>query len=278
MDVKETDQDLWQIGEFSRLTRISIRMLRHYQERSLLQPAWTDPFTGYRFYGGAELMRAMRIRELRDVGLPIDEIAQALTLDDAGVITILEAHGNRLSHEAKKTAQQMAAVRRLVQQIEDPVISQENVIRKTVPAHVRAALRKIIPNYGHEGDLWQEFMPLIGKVGISWGPDTVVGASFYDPDYKETDCDVEIWMTVPEPFTPSAPLQCQTVPEFEAISITVTGSYDSTIGPASDILAAYADRHGLKPAMMYNVYVVGPGSGVSPDEYVTEVCSQILPD
>ena len=39
------------IGEFSKLSRVSIRMLRHYDELGLLAPQSIDPFTGYRYYG-----------------------------------------------------------------------------------------------------------------------------------------------------------------------------------------------------------------------------------
>ena len=43
------------IGEFSRLSRISIRMLRHYDEAGILKPQSVDPVTGYRFYGEQQL-------------------------------------------------------------------------------------------------------------------------------------------------------------------------------------------------------------------------------
>lgn len=276
VDVEEPDQNLWQIGEFSRLSRISVRILRHYQERELLRPAWTDPFTGYRYYGGKELELAMRIRELRDVGLPIDQIRSVLGCSASEKLRILVSHGDRLTQEARRSALQLESLERLIKEIESPTMAPE-VIRKSVRAQIRAALRKIIPTYGHEGELWSEIMPLAAQAGLSWGPQTLCGASFYDPDYKETDCDVEIWMTAPGPFEAREPLRCIEVPEHEAISITVTGTYDSAIGPASDVLAQYAIENGLKPGLMYNVYLVGPGSGVGPEEYVTEVCSEILP-
>lgn len=38
------------IGTFSTLSRISVRMLRYYQEHDVLVPARTDPFSGYRYY------------------------------------------------------------------------------------------------------------------------------------------------------------------------------------------------------------------------------------
>ena len=39
------------IGEFSKLSRVSVRMLRHYDEIGLLKPAEIDRFTDYRYYG-----------------------------------------------------------------------------------------------------------------------------------------------------------------------------------------------------------------------------------
>ncbi|WP_273115656.1 MerR family DNA-binding transcriptional regulator, partial [Corynebacterium durum] len=49
------DNGLLQIGTFSTLSRISVRMLRHYQERGLLIPARIDQFSGYRFYTSDQL-------------------------------------------------------------------------------------------------------------------------------------------------------------------------------------------------------------------------------
>ena len=56
------------IGDFSRLSRMSVRMLRHYDELGLLTPLYTDPASGYRYYGPAQLSRANRIRAFRDMG------------------------------------------------------------------------------------------------------------------------------------------------------------------------------------------------------------------
>ena len=51
------------IGDFSKLARVSIRMLRHYDEIGLLRPAVTDPATGYRYYHESQLPAACRITD-----------------------------------------------------------------------------------------------------------------------------------------------------------------------------------------------------------------------
>ena len=56
------------IGDFSKLSRVSIRMLRHYDEIGLLRPVRIDPETGYRYYEAEQLFLAGRINALKDMG------------------------------------------------------------------------------------------------------------------------------------------------------------------------------------------------------------------
>ena len=70
------------IGTFSKLSRLSIRMLRRYDELGLLQPVHTDPFTGYRYYREEQLTTAGRIAALRDMGFGLSAIGTLL--EDGG--------------------------------------------------------------------------------------------------------------------------------------------------------------------------------------------------
>jgi DNA-binding transcriptional MerR regulator len=66
------------IGEFSRLSRVTIKALRHYDEMDLLKPAHIDQFTGYRYYGVEQLLRIHRIAALKTLGLSLEQIASML--------------------------------------------------------------------------------------------------------------------------------------------------------------------------------------------------------
>ena len=70
------------IGDFSRLSRMSVRMLRHYDELGLLTPLHTDPASGYRYYSPAQLSRANRIRAFRDMGFALQSIGLLLQQGD----------------------------------------------------------------------------------------------------------------------------------------------------------------------------------------------------
>lgn len=59
---------MFKIGDFSQMSRVSIRMLRHYDELGLLKPASVEPFTGYRYYSAHQLSRLHRIQVLKEMG------------------------------------------------------------------------------------------------------------------------------------------------------------------------------------------------------------------
>ena len=81
---------MFRIGEFSKLTQVSVRMLRYYDEMELLKPAKVDKWTGHRLYSVEQIPRLNKILYLRDSGLKVSEIALALTLDEQSLLAQLD--------------------------------------------------------------------------------------------------------------------------------------------------------------------------------------------
>jgi len=69
------------IGDFSKLSRVTVKTLRYYDQVGLLKPARVDHFTGYRYYTYEQLPRLNRILALKDLGFSLEEIGQFLTND-----------------------------------------------------------------------------------------------------------------------------------------------------------------------------------------------------
>ena len=66
------------IGDFSKLSLVSIKTLRYYDEMGLLKPVHVDQFTGYRYYSASQLPRLHRILALKDLGFSLEQIARVL--------------------------------------------------------------------------------------------------------------------------------------------------------------------------------------------------------
>jgi DNA-binding transcriptional MerR regulator len=101
MEALETG--LMPIGRFSRLTGLSVKALRHYDELGLLRPAAVDPQTGYRSYSSAQVGRAETIRTLRRLELPLDDISMLLESDDPALVRqVLVDHQRRTAGRASR--------------------------------------------------------------------------------------------------------------------------------------------------------------------------------
>lgn len=83
------------IGEFAHLAGVTAKTLRHYHRRGIFRPAWVDPGTGYRYYSPAQLPELRRIIALRDVGVPLGEVAE-LVSEGADLRPLLRRRRNEL--------------------------------------------------------------------------------------------------------------------------------------------------------------------------------------
>ena len=92
------------IGDFSKLSRVSIRMLRHYDDIGLLKPAEIDDFTGYRYYREDQLFIVARITALKDMGFALADIVRILEVyDDREKLDgFLMVRQKELAEEAKE--------------------------------------------------------------------------------------------------------------------------------------------------------------------------------
>src|SRR4051812_5608836 len=104
------------IGAFSRMTFVSVKALRHYDEIGLLAPAWVDPDSGYRHYSAAQVPVAQVIRRLRELGMPLDQIAAVVHARDVGIANAaIAAHLRRMEDQLKETGAAVATLRKLLE-------------------------------------------------------------------------------------------------------------------------------------------------------------------
>lgn len=112
-----------QIGRFARLTGLTVKALRHYDELGLLRPAAVDPDTGYRSYAPEQVELAETIRQLRQLQLPLDEIATLLGTDDPAVHKrLLAGHQRRIAGRQVELRWIQQRLQSLIDEKEIPVI------------------------------------------------------------------------------------------------------------------------------------------------------------
>jgi DNA-binding transcriptional MerR regulator len=108
-----------QIGRFSRLTGLTVKALRHYDDLGLLKPAEVDPETGYRTYAPEQAERAELIRLLRRLEVPLEDIAKLLEDDDPAL------HKRVLADQQRRTAERQAELTWIRQRLQSLIDEKE---------------------------------------------------------------------------------------------------------------------------------------------------------
>jgi DNA-binding transcriptional MerR regulator len=91
--------DLVSIGEFARLSRLSPRALRLYDELGLLVPAHVDADSGYRWYGFGQLEQARLVASLRRLDVPLAQITAILGAEPARAAELVGAYWAQVETE-----------------------------------------------------------------------------------------------------------------------------------------------------------------------------------
>src|SRR5437763_5354763 len=191
------------IGDFSRMTYLSVKALRHYPDVGVLGPAEIDPAPGYRFYLPSQVGLAQMIRRLRDLGMPLDEVRTIMEAPDLDTRdATLVAHLQRMEEQLAQTQQTVASLRALLQQPSDQLV----VERRHIPATPALAVtEKVVAD---EAVAWwmDTFTLLHGalKAGAATrsGPD---GALFPSEFFEDEDGEVTAFVPV-EPEADAGPL------------------------------------------------------------------------
>ena len=262
------------IGEFSKLSRISVRMLRHYDEIGLLMPEEIDPFTGYRYYSEAQLFTAGRINALKDMGFRLCDAAELLKCweDRETLERRLLAQREAALLQAEEAARRLRLLDTALERLRKDEPMKYDVTVKTIPERQVASVRQIIPSYDMEGSLWEIFLKETAHMHIQDGDPVLCSATFYDGEYKESDVDVEIQKTVRGAYPDTEHVKFKTMPAVEVASAVCRGSYEQ-IGEATAAVVSWVEASGWAfdgPAFF--IYHVSPHETNNPEEFVTELC------
>ena len=263
------------IGEFSKLSRVSIRMLRHYDEVGLLKPSDIDRFTGYRYYSEDQLPVVGRITELKDMGFGLSAIGEILLsyADKKEMERYLSLKEAELRELSLQTARRLRLLETAKERLrKDDNAMKYNVTLKTLPERQVASIRMTIPSYEQEGMLWSVLVRETASMNLVADDPCYCSVTFHDGEYKESDVDVEAQKTVKGKYLDTEHVKFKTVPDVTFASATYKGPY-SQISEVNTAVAEWVRDNGYEyegPA--FNIYHVSPHETSDPNEFVTEIC------
>ena len=263
------------IGEFSKLSRVSIRMLRHYDDIGLLKPAEIDDLTGYRYYHEEQLFTIGRITSLKDMGFALADIIKILeSYDDKEKMdAFLSEKQKELSKLSKETEYKLMLLETARKRLRKEQKMSFDVTVKTIPERYAATVHMVVPHYEDEGMAWN-MMGECKEPLIPADPCYAI-AEFLDDEFKEENVEIVVSMAVKGKYQDTEHVKFKTLPAVKVASCIIKGNYDQ-MGEAYATVASWIKANGHKMnGPMFNIYHVGPAQTKNPEEYVTEACFPI---
>jgi DNA-binding transcriptional MerR regulator len=264
------------IGEFSRMTHLSVKALRHYDDVGLLSPAEVDDSSGYRRYATGQVPTAQVIRRFRDLDMPLEEIRTVLDAPDVAVRDqAIVAHLQRMQETLERTQSTVASLQALLDG-NRPALPVEY---RSVPA-IRAVAIRTIVDWDQTEPWLDEALAELDRVVESrssarTGPD----AALYSGEFFEAHVgEVTAFVPVSGELATTGRVEQIEIPQADVAILVHHGPF-SDLDQAYGALGTFVAEHVLAAdGPIREHYLVTEDDTDDPDAYRTEVCWPIRAD
>lgn len=265
------------IGEVSKISQVSLRMLRYYDKNNIFKPKIINEENGYRYYTAEQLDDLYKIVELRDLGFSVAEISELICEENKD--KYLDGIRKKRENLEREAAEIQMKLKRLAS-LEEDAGTDENervsrditIVLKNIPEKDVISYRKTVPNYFCEGAMWAEFGTLLKDCKVFFSNESF--SLYHDIDYREENVDIELCV-VADGLTGNIPegLVHRQVPGCDkAVSILVKGPYEN-ISFAYRKFAHWLELHSeyRMSSPTRQICHISQINTDNPEEYVTEI-------
>lgn len=236
---------MFKIGEFSQLSRVSVRMLRHYDQLGLLKPSRTDSFTNYRYYSADQLPRLNRILALRDLGFSLEQIGGMLDdeLTAERLIGMLKLKQAEIEQQMQVEQLRMARLEARISQMNgqtDP--RQYDIVVREIEPQLVATFREIAPDDDRIQYMFEELEAYVTQFNAR--ADKPPMSIYHDPEYRDENIDAEVVVPLKSAIPGTDSIHVQELARIpKAACVVHTGNY-ATIYQAYNALLSWIESNG----------------------------------
>ena len=261
------------IGEFSRLMQVTVKTLRHYEQKGLLIPYEVDEWTGYRYYSIRQMQRLQTIRDLQRLGFSLGEIRD---LCDS------YSHTPSIHQLTEKIKETEAQLRQLItrrnrllewRNSRKEMKTMEKFSIQSLPEIIVASHREVLPNYAAIGPMCiEKIAPEMQRLGCKCPPPGYCFTVEHNKEYKPTDVDIEYCEQVEEMGLDNAIIQFKRLPVVpKALCMKHIGPYERFYESFVEAFR-YIEEHGYKVTGLHRTcYIDGAWNQEDPEKWLSVI-------
>ena len=229
--------------------QVTVKTLRHYEQKGLLTPDEVDEWTGYRYYNISQMLRLNSIRQLQQLGFTLDEIKNLF--DDESHIPSVEQLTEKIEETERQLKLLITRRNQLLELIDSrkKIKTMEKFSIESLPEIIVASHREIISDYSALGMLCYTVIgPEMQRLGCKCPPPGYCFTVEHNKEYTPTDIDIEYCEQVEEMGNDSNIIQFKKLPSVpKALCMKHYGPYERFYESFTKAFA-YMDEHGYEIA------------------------------
>lgn len=259
---------MYKISQFSKISGLTVKALRYYDEANILNPSFRNEENQYRYYNDNDLKKALLIKKLRVLEFSIMEIKEVVeTVENENDLVYI------LQEKIKLIERNISKEKELIQKISlstfsfdvMPKINDYLIEKKEIQKMLVASIRFT----GRYSDL-DKYVPMLYKT-VKNNKDGKHFNCYFDKEYVE-NADIELCIPIKQRIIDTN-IECKILPRIKALHIIHYGGYD-TLYLAYRAVFQYANAHNLEILTpIREIYIKSPGMIFkgNPDNYITEI-------
>jgi DNA-binding transcriptional MerR regulator/effector-binding domain-containing protein len=263
------------IGRFAQITHLSVKALRIYANEGLLQPTYVDPASGYRYYSLAQAPMAARIRLLRLLDMPLEEIRAVLQATNQEMVQmLLTLHQQRITNRMARDQQSLVLLQRVLEK-PDAFMSFRVKVKEMLDQPLVSICMQAA--YGTFGQVIRSALSMLLAYTVDAGvycperPPIVILHHSTQEQNREAGTDLEIGLPVQRVVEGGRGIVSASLPGGSVASVIHIGPYHE-LQIIYPVLGAWIEEHGyVVTGPPRNMILTDYARVSDPSEYQTEV-------
>ncbi|MGI2296354.1 MerR family transcriptional regulator [Paenibacillus sp. GXUN7292] len=238
---------MFKISEFSKISQVSVKTLRYYDQLDLLKPDHTDKFTGYRYYSADQMFQLHRILAFKELGFSLEEIRRMLNehipLDQIRGMFLIKQNEIQIALEKEKA--RLDRIRERLNNIEQEGMDQStshDVVLKEIESQTILSYRKKI-SLRQIPELFRQLDDYLQRYGQSSLSRMVL---WHGCEESEEEIDIEVARVLTQDIPERYPFTVKQLPKAQTMATLIHHCRITSQCTASTELAVWIERNGYR--------------------------------
>lgn len=267
---------MFKIGDFSKLSRVSVKTLRYYDEIGLLKPVGVDRFTRYRYYSAEQLPLLHRILGLKELGFSLEQVSRLLEgdLSPAQMQRMLALKQSEIENQMEQERTQLRRIQALLDELEqEGKMPDYEIVLKRVETQWVASVSGIIPSYDQSEPVFDRLFDSVYRyVCQKGGRNPGYGiALYYDTGENAESIPVEALIPLSSPIPAGEAVRVYQLPGMETAACVIHYGSFASIGKAYQAIIAWIRLNGYQVSGPIRELYLRYQRGGDQSQYVTEI-------